>query len=422
MRFLVLVFLSFFCPFTAYAYHSVTINYGSNKIGNSYCIEDTPYSTSSTSNACSSDPSQIYGYIYYTAPAVGLYSRESGSGTTCPQGFYYNHTQTELFHIVDSSLCVCAAQYSWQESGSSSAIAGYECYEGACSNQFVDNALCDLDAFPLFHNGQKDDGVEDGIDCGGQSNAACISGCPDNTDLVEGGCYHTTSPDSSGNCPTGYGKEISSTTGATLSCSKRVASATVASQEWYDANPLDPYEGGASYTGGSYSEVKNTTSQTVDNGDGTSTKTTVETGTDSNGSSYTKTTNTLIDNSTGNVLGETSSTNTDTPPEDNPGNYDYGAPDGSVDGEVDSERADKFGVRVDDFFAAVGSSPIGTAFSGLSDTSSVGEGTSSFNVDLGSWGQETFDLSIYATALNTLGYFLIALSMWRSYRLIIANK
>jgi len=404
----------FLVPFSCFANTTILAT-----DGKTYCIGST--SSQAVSGGCYL-PSSFDGLWRYVWQNNTVTRSVAGSNTGVCESPRVNSYSVITAPVLDPSQCVCEKIYEWQESSSENSIGGFECKEVNCSNIFVDNALCNFAEFPLFHNGQNDPGIEDGIDCGGQSDFPCITGCPENTEPVSSGCYHTTSPDSSGNCPTGYSKTINTATGVTLSCDKRVSDITLASQEWFSLNPLDPYEAGQSYTGGTFSEVVNSTTQTTDNGDGTSTKVTVQTGTDSKGNSFTKTTNTVVDNSTGNVLGQTSTTQTDTPPEDNPENYDYGSPDGAVDGDIDGEKADKFATRLDDFLASVNSSPVANSFSALSDTSNIGEGTSSYTVSLGSWGEETINFSIFQTALNSLGYFLIFLSLWRSYRLIVANK
>ena len=176
---------------------------------------------------------------------------------------------------------------------------------------------------PEYTNGVQDLD-ETGIDCGGSNPTPCVSSCPGGTEEVNGfdgdpGCYWYGLTDSYGNCPPG--SSSSAAYGLPKGCYKKydyiLAASTITPET------ITP----PTFSKGSFSVVESTSpTQTMDNGDGTSTKTDVTTSTDSKGNSKTTTTTSIVNNDTNQVISSTTTINEDTPEEENPDNYDIPGP------------------------------------------------------------------------------------------------
>ena len=227
------------------------------------------------------------------------------------------------------------------------------------------------------------DSDEGGIDCGGSCSATCETYCPSGTQLYSGSCWHSPSPDSFGNCPDGYSRSI--VNGSSQACSKNVGQAVVANPDYIDDNQSD-YTGG-SFSVGHFSSESTSTSQTVDNGDGTVTQVDKTTTTGSDGSSKTTTKTTLKDKATGQVLGSGEKVETETPEEDNPDNYDYGTRLDEVDNSIDSDGKiyAKFSNRFSDFRSNLSHSDIMNFMDSTFDFSGH-TGSAVSEVDMGEWG------------------------------------
>lgn len=212
---------------------------------------------------------------------------------------------------------------------------------------------------PITCENRVQDPDEDGVDCGGSCRSICDSRaceqgwvpagegcipedeailltatdqfgeCPDNTVKIErddGDFYFgdCTSPDyltdENGDCIDGYSVVGATTYGVPLCGPNSVIYSS--DDPIPDVNYTTPDVN--SFEPGSLSIVKNESSETTDNGDGTSTEVITETTVRTeNGVTLntTKTTTNTINNTTGDVISSTTTIQEDTPIEDNPENY-----------------------------------------------------------------------------------------------------
>jgi hypothetical protein len=197
------------------------------------------------------------------------------------------------------------------------------------------NGCNPLPTEPATCNDDKLTDGETGIDCGGPCFSACTSFCPPPSSSWnvggESGCIWVTGTDAYGNCNTvnGFIKT------AVTECPPSGCSGSVQVGQDVCAKPVSAVMAKSSdqvsmLSGGGWvqfhGETTTTTNgdgQTVDNGDGTSTRTTTST-TTGGGSTTTTTTTTTINNATGAVLSQGTTTTEIGPPEANEGNYEAG--------------------------------------------------------------------------------------------------
>lgn len=290
------------------------------------------------------------------------------------------------------------------------------------------------------------DGDEEGVDCGGSCAPCNAAKCPDGC-FYDGYACRPSMPlaDAMGNCPPGtvrYGQTnscydpaylISENGGVCPGDTIPDAGVCVpAPLKYNDSNPEPDYPvSGEAPVDSHFAPSANQTStetsiQTVDNGDGTSTRTTTETSSSSSGeggsggsmggsSSVTITTE-IIDNATGDVVGSsTVSEDTDENPLSNPGNYTVGDPNGDADGV-----GDRFAERSGSFTNTLKTAPIYSAFNNVFSVPSGG--TSTYILDMGSYGTVSVDLNNFSTVFAIFGWALVFASLWIAGKLVIANK
>lgn len=146
-----------------------------------------------------------------------------------------------------------------------------------------------------------------GVDCGGSCNAACVATCPEGTTIEPNGneyiCLQEISPDQYGNCPNltdwyyypaggGYPAICSTTTDPYMGAEVPVLPGV--SDPWVSTDISN----------------ESSTVATVDNGDGTSTKTTTTSITNNEGDTQTTTNNEIINNTTGDTISSNSTVTT----------------------------------------------------------------------------------------------------------------
>ena len=178
---------------------------------------------------------------------------------------------------------------------------------------------------------------EFGVDCGGDCLSICVQRCPDgwppsegSTWFPDGKCMNGLVPSNSiGECPEGTVKNL---VGGCIGVADPVYIASDSTPEeiteiFLNNPPSEPN----SFAPTSDTMTESTSSSVVDNGDGTSTKTTITTKNSTNNDySITETTTTIINNVTGDVISEDKETVLQNDPDDNPANY-------SLDSLADNE-------------------------------------------------------------------------------------
>lgn len=315
----------------------------------------------------------------------------------------------------------------------------YQRYDYNITNNILNDScpnLGDCSIPPECSNLTKDVG-EIGIDCGGTCTALCYNKCPDGTDFMLGvsgattesaDCVKQTLPDTSGNCPTGYTFVADSAfqvNGQTYSgyCESRI-SAILATDPATYAGPIFPAEFQAANSETTSSSTTETTNDPVTNQSTVTTTTTTTTTTPGSDPVVTTITNTTIfsgPDGTGEIVGTSETANQQAPPEENPQNYRFGSPGVDSLGAVSAEGISRFGVRADAFVVALKNAPIFEPLNAVMAGPPSG-GNSASVVSLGSYGEATFDLNDYSSALNIIGWFLVGGCLIRSARLVIANK
>jgi hypothetical protein len=412
--------------------HAQTYNY----YGTEYCIGAVVRTTTATSGCSSASWIADNQYTVVFGCSYGdtencVVERQLGPQGTCSDGYgrltsiYHNAYNLSQMDITETP-CGCTAVFSWVPAGGTSTpeseFDGQACKETACSNQYVSYDSCSLTTHPDyadFYNGVQD-GDEEGIDCGGSSGVECVNACPSGTHLVGTGCYHATDPDQYGNCPDGYSS--GSVDGVTVECSKRIDTVALASPAWLNDNPPEPFTGGSYFEQGTYSEVSSSTSETVDNGDGTSTTTTTTTTTNSDGTESTTTTSTTSNNSTGVVIGSTTTTTGTTSPEENLENYTGGYSEvGEFEDMTDLSDLAPDQESWEDWLAdQVSSNSI------VSDIQSISVQTTNSQCSISGvvLGTElVFSMcgEPYQSTLDTMGYILIFLSGIAAYMIVVVR-
>lgn len=266
-------------------------------------------------------------------------------------------------------------------------------------------------------NGVMDDG-EDGIDCGGLTGVDCVDGCPSDyvffTEDGETVCQKGTDADSYGNCPTGYNfipPDYCTVSIPTTPVSPDIDTSIL------PAPTTDIFEGGTFST---YTDTS--TSDPVDNGDGTSTTITTTTTTGSDGSSTSTTTSTTTDNTTGDIVGVSTTTTGTTSPEENPENYDFG---GSAAGDFDGMTLSADDLPVEDdyqewFNSAVSSNPVVAAIESMSVQTSSPVCSISGQV-LGTTVEFSMCGSLYTDTFSMMGNVLVFLAGVFGYFIIVGR-
>jgi hypothetical protein len=291
-------------------------------------------------------------------------------------------------------------------------------------------------------NGVRD-GDEVGIDCGGSCAPCNAAKCPEGY-FYDGYACRPPMPlsDALGNCPPGMARYaqtnlcydpayLTALNGGTCP-DGYIADAGVCAPEplkYNNAGPEPDYPlltdnpSYSEFASGSSSTNETKTVITTDNGDGTSTRVSTSTygGTTSGGGAGsvfggTKTTVEIIDNGTGEVISSsTETTQTDENPLSNPGNYTVGEPNGDAGGV-----GDRFAGRIDSFIDTLKTAPVYSAFNNVFSVPSGG--TSSYVLDMGSYGAVTVDLNNFSTVFAVFGWALVFASLWIAGKLVIANK
>ena len=237
-------------------------------------------------------------------------------GTTIKKVASYNtyHVANGAWTKNSSGECaqVCVNVYEWQpteslsiiNNGAEAVLAGYACFETACTQEFVDYARCQNDPtlnHPVFNNHQWDQDYEDGIDCGGLTGYSCDYACAADddltTDMITGKqiCISYSAANPAGVCPDGFSRVEGST-----ECTYR-----------YDARGYDP-EYPSNYP--DFTDIPSDTPAPIDNTEESS-ATTVESETTTNpdGSVTQKTTeNTTSTDASGTTTDTTKTTETTT--------------------------------------------------------------------------------------------------------------
>ncbi len=304
---LLALFLGLFFITSANAYTSITAT-----DGKTYCIGDAD--TSDVSGGCYRTTSfdSSWHYVWQSNKVSKTYPGSTMG--SCGTG-YVNIYFIDEAPVVDPSLCTCQHQYEWQptdslsiiNNGAEAVLAGYACFETACSQEFVDYTLCQNDPtlnHPVFSNHQWDQDYEDGIDCGGVTgyscDYACASGDDLTTDMVTGKqlCISYSSANPAGVCPDGFSRVEGSN-----DCTFR-----------YDARGYDP-EFPSNYP--DFTDIPSDTPAPIDNTQESS-ETTVESETTTNpdGSVTQKTTEkTKATDASGTTTDTTKTTETTTKPD-----------------------------------------------------------------------------------------------------------
>jgi hypothetical protein len=268
-------------------------------------------------------------------------------------------------------------------------------------------------------NGQQDSD-EVGIDCGGPCSATCEEICPPNTENLIGfdgqpGCFWYGLKDNFGNCPDGT--TAADDQGYPDACYKSYSTILAVSGTEVDA--VDDLN----FTAGSLSTVEQVyPSAMTDNGDGTSSKTTITERVGPGGETTTTTKTDVIDNTTGEVLSSTTNTEQEIPIEENPDNYSYDIGDGDL---PDSEFVDLPAEKdFDSLFDQINS---WNPFSNMDDEMkiTVANPTCSFGCDidlssiyLGSHTLE-FGLCEYEWAFNAIGVVLNFGAVFLSFCIVV---
>ncbi len=272
-------------------------------------------------------------------------------------------------------------------------------------------------------------GSEDGIDCGGECEAACVVGCPNgmietvDTATGETLCYSISPHNKDGSCPAGY-DDLGDVCGlidtpvvgnsdivGTIS-NDDVAAADSDLQisdlgtTLVDFSEDFDVEENTSIEGGTFSVVPSgdtsvSTTETTDNGDGTTTTITVTTDTSIDGDVTKTTKTTTTDTSTGLDLGTTIVTTGSSEP-DTSGSYsfDYGA-----DNVYDSE----LGELPDETKPMEVISTANLPFAAILDTYSVSLSNTQCSVAVGNvWGVDlAIDMCRFDDVLRGVGAVLL---------------
>lgn len=335
--------------------------------------------------------------------------------------------------------------------------------------------VCSPSSPPTCSNGSVDDG-EIGIDCGGPCSAPCIEACPPGASIeMRTGPDGATMPycigDQSvpaapgGACPPSSGDVIQYLPNSDGTCSPWVGFPTLTAAGDGDGlvpavdvpDPSDAWlptpgtettvtesppqvvtnpDGSTTSTQGQTEVTKspdgtqiatNGSTVTTTNPDGSKTqvdtKDTVRTGSDGTVSRSTTTTTSNYDSS-GNLI---SKTVTNTKGGDGTGVYDPGEDDASnytpvAAAGVPDGIGDQIGSLLTDFTNNVKASPVFSLGSGLFAGPPSSSSAPGVVLDFGSYGEFSFDISDYDSALNVLGMIFVAMTFFASLKLIMVNK
>jgi len=225
------------------------------------------------------------------------------------------------------------------------------------------------------------DGDETGINCGGSCDAACEEYCPTDYELgvlIGGGfeCVKSADKDVYGNCPVGYTDMATfckHTTAAILAATQP-SEAVITSAGWYEL-PAD-------FSPGTFNVVSMYDYSTVDNQDGTETRTETVTTTNADGTTSTQTTSAIVNQSTGAVVSQTKDTTGETPIEETPENYNLSVSDVPSDGLIPS------GIVPDEtsFTGFLTDAIYNNAASGIIENSGITTASPSCSVSATVWG------------------------------------
>jgi len=253
--------------------------------------------------------SNIY-YTSWSSYAGGVYNCDIGGGSD----YYVSDPNRTMRQIQIDPAASCGPDSATMQRGRSRYIDVNDpvCYVLAP----VEPETCS--------NGVKD-GDETGIDCGGSCSAACEFSCPPGTEELLGpdgvtpGCFWYGLQDKYGNCPRGSVRATD--LGYSDACYQEYGYVAAAAGITPDAITLP------SFSKGSFSVTEVVYPSTiVDNGDGTSTKTTVTQKTDGNGNVTNITNSEVINNVTGATISSSTEEIGEISAEDNPENYDIAGP------------------------------------------------------------------------------------------------
>lgn len=436
MRFLLLFFLIIFTPYISLAV--VCSDYG-EEIGDiiapeGNCTVHRILQTKTNRSVCSKTGNPFtYGWLSCTA-----YNASWSSGNTCGTG-YTSYGVTEYRYILSSSSSCTPAE------------------PDICSN------------------GTKD-ADEQGIDCGGFCSAPCIEACPPGSSIeMRAGSDGLTLPycidDDSvpaapgGACPPAAGDVIRYLPNSDGTCSPWVGFPMLSASGDGDGlvpavDVPDPADAWLP-TPGNETTVTESPPQVVTNPDGSTTETasktevtkspdgtqiattgsvatttnsdgskstvetkdTVRTGSDGSVSRSTTTTTSSYD-SGGNLIGKSTSTvkggdgsGVYDPDEVDASNYSPVAAAGVPDG-----IGDQIGSLLTDFSNNIKDSPVFSLGSGLFAGPPSSSSSPVTILDFGSYGEFSFDLSEYDSALNVLGMIFVFMSFFAGLKLITVNK
>lgn len=395
-------------------------------------------------SAATNDFTLVSGIVYTNGVVVSI----DGVDNFC--GRWMLSAGAEIQFVGCKALSASQLEYSWVATGRESNLnKTWWTFEGTCPED-TEPAECD--------NGILDNG-EDGVDCGGDCSADCVSlqKCASDekvetvvnvgTGEISYSCSKTVATDSNSQCPSGFTRTtadnlVDGQWVTTTECYKEIGPAVefTGSESLADAWDADPANVPASTSDGwskkSLSVVKMNGGETVvDNGDGTETASfswskTDDKGNTTNGSAS-------VNRPAGSAAGTGFGSGGDggpgiapgyvgqiqedqeKDPEETPGNYAFG--DGTVaSGELDDGVPGRVGAVFSGFVDSVKAAPVYAAFSSLT---SVPTSTNSVSgLSLGSWGAVDIDFSLFQSAFASLGWVLVGLALWRSYKLIVANK
>jgi hypothetical protein len=395
-------------PIQSYAWSNIaTYTFGTSRTGFECRINGTSIGALFAGTAANGSP--------YVAMSDGLpidcrdyYNGEWRSWT------YKSITSTGRGYRVSSSGTSGGVQYELSYYGATSCSdgvlnadeTGVDCGGAVCS-------AC-APSEPENCSSGVQDGDELGLDCGGSCLADCVWKCPTGFTQVENMCLDQ--DDTYGlevwGCPSGY------VTDPTLeaTCSRETGLVLAAPDS--EVDPLtfaDPV-----YTPSTTLTSSLSTSSTVDNGDGTSTKTTITDIAGPGGSSSTTTTTTIINNTTGEIESATVETEETPPWYEDEGNYVWDDPDltQGASSELEVPEEDNLSDLWSDFLA---SNPIQSALSGSGITTSTPVCSLSGQV-MGHNVEFTMCGDLFVDTFNMMGAILIFVTGIGCYLLVVAGR
>lgn len=251
-------------------------------------------------------------------------------------------------------------------------------------------------------------GDETGINCGGSCLASCIAYCPDGWVNIANMCYSPETPMINGLCPEG-------TTG--INYTNQTCSNSQAATWANDTYTPDPVDGPSWVFNDQNSPwVSSTTSNVVDNQDGTSTETVTNTTTTNNydgtETTSTSTTTNIIDNTTGQTVSSTTQGTESFQEVINFGTPQTGDYDGTLVEGTDYPVTSSFSDMLDSFASGVGG--VGTA---LGD-SRIEVSDMFCSIELPSYGSISFCGEPYTDIFAKFSVLLVAFAYLSSIYIV----